>query len=712
MQRLNRFWLTALFLLTFGLYLATLTQVHTFDALSYILSVERKPWPELFHPHHLAYGPLGALALNLARAIGYPAGAAVPMQSINALAGAAGVTLFAWVAKHQTQRTDLGLVTGLLLASSYAYWYYAIEVEVYTVATLFLVGCLALLSQTSKPTPARMALLGLAQGAAVLFHQTNLLLCLPIAVWWVLQHTIDQRAVPARQRLRTFLLGGIAYTGTLALIVVGSYFWVGFGISRFENMATLNAWMTEYARTGWWGAPITAEKWGKLAKGLAETLTTSWGGWALAGLVAIAFWVNRNRKTSQASHSLPALLVAWLLVYGAFFFWWEPDNIEFWIASLPPALLLFARTLQHTKPWSLPILAALGIALAMGATNLEAINRRGDASTDLQRTIAQALAQQSTPADLLIVPDGLQELYLPYYHQREYFLSINQALFDAGADWNAACTLIQQRIETARYAGATALIATEALQPPTELLTRHRLSQSQIDSCFAAYRSELRSIPMPTNAPAYLRLPFAQEYADTSGWQFSQTALGWQSANVSSQTFAEGWRMQAGTDPYLTSPLLRIDASQIRTIELELAATTNARDAQLFFLGENGLANEDQSIRWQLSPGHEVQRYRLAVGDLPGWQGIITRIRIDPVGIGDGGEIRLIAVRFCCDAACCDAACCDARYCVGTRFSRGGSRHVATQDIASVPHLSAAFPALPTASSHTSATHSQLRPRS
>jgi hypothetical protein len=43
------------------LYLLTLTDVHTYDALSYILDVDRKPWPELFHPHHLAYGPFGAL---------------------------------------------------------------------------------------------------------------------------------------------------------------------------------------------------------------------------------------------------------------------------------------------------------------------------------------------------------------------------------------------------------------------------------------------------------------------------------------------------------------------------------------------------------------------------------------------------------------------------------------------------------------------------
>src|SRR6185436_6206650 len=96
-----RFWIdrrvvapVTLFFLTFAIYLTTLTQVHTFDALSYVTSVERKLWTEVFHPHHLAYGPLGVLALHAGRALGYGGGAALPMQMVNALAGALGVALF------------------------------------------------------------------------------------------------------------------------------------------------------------------------------------------------------------------------------------------------------------------------------------------------------------------------------------------------------------------------------------------------------------------------------------------------------------------------------------------------------------------------------------------------------------------------------------------------------------------------------------------
>jgi hypothetical protein len=174
----------AVFFLTLLGYLISLTQVHTFDALSYVTSVERKPWTELFHPHHLAYGPLGALALASGRLLGYTGGAALPMQLVNALAGAFGVALFFALIRRISGRADIALVGALLLGGAYAYWYYAVEIEVYTVATLFLIICLNILSRPAFWRSRKLLLaLGLAQGGAVLFHQTNVLLCVPVMVF-------------------------------------------------------------------------------------------------------------------------------------------------------------------------------------------------------------------------------------------------------------------------------------------------------------------------------------------------------------------------------------------------------------------------------------------------------------------------------------------------------------------------------------------------
>lgn len=625
-----------LFCLTFALYLATLTQVHTFDALSYVTSVERKPWTEIFHPHHLAYGPLGKLALLVGQALGL-GGAALPMQTVNALAGALGTTYLAVLVQRVTRRGDLALTAAVLLGSAYAYWYYAVEIEVYTVATLFLLVCLDLLLRLLvRPTLRLWVLLGVAQGGAILFHQTNVLFCVPVLACAVHSGTMQ----PWARRVRDWL----AYSLALALTVGLPYLFVGVVVSGFRSSAAFVAWLTEYTRTGWWGGPITAAKWADLGAGLADTLAQPGG--ALLWLLLLGLLVLHLRTLFRASPALLQILLAWLLTYGAFFLWWEPDNIEFWIASLPPALLLLALALRGAPRWGPGVWIALAVATTALGLNYDAIQRRGDAATDLQRVVAGTLAAQSTPADLLLVPDGLLELYLPYYERHDNFLSLNQALFDQAGSWEAACAAVQEHIAAARHAGATALIANEVLHPPAELLRRHQLDQAQVTACFAPYQAELLPLAMPPAAPSYWRLPRGQELAQGAGWSFARSAEGWQAANVRDSSFDNGWQFTPAVDPSLTSPLLELDASRYAALELRLANGTQAHDAQLFYAGPDGLIDERRSLRWTLDPTDAPTTYVLDLRDAPGWQGTITRLRLDPVGVGDGGTIMLESVRL------------------------------------------------------------------
>jgi hypothetical protein len=643
-----------LFLLTFVVYLTTLTQVHTFDALSYVTSVERKPWIEVFHPHHLAYGPLGVLALHAGRALGYMGGAALPMQVVNALAGALGVALFYVIVRRAARRIDLALVGALLLGGAYAYWYYAVEIEVYTVATLFLIISLDILTRPGWWRSRRgLLLLGLAQAGAVLFHQTNVLLCGPVFVFMLYDFFLGKNQEPRTKNHLSgswFLVLGSwfqrwsIYAATLALAVGLPYLLVGVGVSGFRSWAAFDAWLTEYARTGWWGGPITAQKWAGLATGLANTLAQPCG--TLLGLLLLGLLIARLRSLLAGPRLLVAGLAAWLLVYGAFFLWWEPDNIEFWIASLPPALLLLVLALRGERRWGPGVWLAVAVALATAGANYDAITRRGDTATDLQRLVARELAARSRPADLLLVPDGLLELYLPYYEQHDNFLSLNQALFDNGDDWERACAAVHTRIDTALHAGATVYFSDEILRPPALLLDRHHIQPAQVTACFAPYGSALQFVSMPRSVPAYWRLTVGQERAEGRGWRFDNFNEGWQAANVQQELFAQSWHFVPGSDPSLTSPLFDIDAVRFAAIEIRMANGTAAHDAQLFFAGADGAIDEARSVRWTLKPGTAAVTYRIELDKLPGWQGRITRLRIDPVGVGDGGQMRLEWVRL------------------------------------------------------------------
>jgi hypothetical protein len=278
--------------------------------------------------------------------------------------------------------------------------------------------------------------------------------------------------------------------------------------------------------------------------------------------------------------------------------------------------------------------------------NYDSIARRGDPSTDLQRVIARALVARSQPADLLLVPDGLLELYLPYYEQHDNFMSLNQALFDAGDRWGDACAAVRERADAALHAGAAVLVADEVLRPPELLLQRHQLRQEQVTACFAPYGADLEFLALPANVPAYWRISAGQALATAQGWRFDRYAEGWQAANVAQERFDQGWHFVPGADPALTSPLFEIDAERYQAVEIYLANGTRARDAQLFFAGPDGQISEERSVRWELRPSSDFERYRVELAGQPGWRGKITRLRFDPVGVGDGGEMVVVSVRL------------------------------------------------------------------
>lgn len=640
-------WPLLVALLCLFLYLSTLTNVHTFDALSYVLDVDRKPWQELFHPHHLAYGPLGALVRNLAHALGQAGSARMPLQITNALAGALGVALFFALLRDQTRRIDLAICGALLLGASYAYWYYAVEVEVYTIAALFLVLCLWLMARLLRqPTPGQWAALGLFQGLATLFHQTNVLLCVPVALVLLL----SLRSTPAQPqtlptKLRRLFVAGCWYALPLGLVVGGSYLTVGFGISGFRSWEQFVTWMTKYARTGWWGGPITNTKWADLGQGLTDTLAQPGG--ALLGLLLLGLLLFYLRALALAQRNLALCLGLWLLTYGAFFLWWEPDNIEFWIASLPPAILLLLLALGAGGPrWHPGVWVALAIGITALGLNYDAIVRRGMASYDLQRRIASLIATQSTPDDLLMVPDGLQELYLPYYEGRSNVFSLNQALFTSSGNWDSACAEVQARIKRTLESGIAVVIGAAVQQPEPRFLQRFGLTQAQVAACFAPYRSGLRQLAMGADLPGYDRLPSAQELADGEGWQFVGDSWGWRTQNISAARLENGWNLLPASDPALISPPLQIDTGRYQAIEVVMASSTQNRDAQLFFIDERGQTSEAHSVRWQLAPGDTLQTYRIELRGQPGWAGIVTGLRLDPVALGDGGWVRISSIRL------------------------------------------------------------------
>jgi hypothetical protein len=631
------------FAATLALYLSTLTGVHTFDALSYILDVQHKPLAELYHPHHLAYGPLGWLAYHSARLLGYSGTASLPLQLVNALAGALGVTLFFRILRQITGLAEVALAGAALLALSYAFWYYAVEVEVYTLAALFLIACLGQIARLLEhPTRRGYALLGMLQGLAVLFHQTNLLLCVPVVAMWLwLSRTAGARSLgPVFPYM-------IAYGLVLALTVGLPYGFVALS-SGLTSPDALRGWLLSYAETGWWGGPITANKWALLGAGLSQTLAARGGAFLGLWLLGLLL-IHARYRLSAIGYQLSVIALAWLLVYGAFFLWWEPDNVEFWIASLPPALLLLVLALAHGEQhWRRRpgLTMALAIALTLGTLNGEAIIQRGDPRQDLQRLIVEAYVAASGPDDLLLVPDGLQELYLPFYAGRLAPYSWNQAFHEHGPDWQAVCAAVQARVEAALHAGAGVLLADEVLNPPALLSRRHGVTAERAQACLGAYLADTRPLPLPGDQPPALRLPDANQRARGEGWQFARHAWGWRATNVADARFEGAWVFRPASDPFLLSPALAREAADVGAVEIVLDTGGLPGEGQFFWAGTDGLTDESRSLRFALRPTAGPHTYRLDLASAPTWQGAVTRLRLDPLGSGDGRLVRVLSLRL------------------------------------------------------------------
>ncbi len=622
------------------LYLLTLTHAHTFDALSYALDVDRKPWQEVLHPHHLAYGPLGELVALLARSMGWQQSVVLPLQITNALAGSLGVVLMYLVLRQNTRRSDVALVAALLLGGSFAYWYYAVEVEVYTIAAVLLVGCMGLILHalhTAKPWV--WIGLGVLHGLAILFHQTNVLLAVPIGATLLLA---TSRAIPQRttRHYATHLLGAsIAYALPLLAVVGGAYA-VALLAGDLHSLAEVHAWLTSYARVGWWGGSITdPQKWHDLGRALNILLVHPGGAIALLLLGVLLLVYARALVRHYRPHVLVLLL--WLFVYGTFFYWWEPANIEFWIASLPPAIALLALALvAGGAVWHAGVWLALATAAAMISLNFHEVRLRGSGALTPQYQITGALTRNTQPGDLLLVPDGLQKLYLHHYAGRLNTLSLNQTLQSTGGDWAAACQQFQQHIEATLHGGAAVMIADGVLDPTgvttsygDPLLDRFDVSPAAVQQCFAPYQAAFQHVPLDAGMPTYYRIPTATEQLALGGWDFTQVPArwGWRIDNVLESYFdGDGWGFFPVQDPYLTSPRMDIDTSQYQGIEIRLAHKVSNREGQIFFVDQQGLAEEARSVRWELAKHSRLKTYYLDLRDQPSWTGTLAGLRIDP----------------------------------------------------------------------------------
>ncbi len=134
-------------------------------------------------------------------------------------------------------------------------------------------------------------------------------------------------------------------------------------------------------------------------------------------------------------------------------------------------------------------------------------------------------------------------------------------------------------------------------------------------------------------------------------WNFDNGLQGWTPLkNLSGGTvnpFGGVGFSVTGSDPYIVSPLLGIDAASYPTLRITMG-TGNDACAQVYWMRTTDSAF-DESRRVDFAPvGEADAAYKLDMAQNPNWNGTIKRLRIDPACIRNSSSpgIRLVQVKF------------------------------------------------------------------
>lgn len=608
-----------------ALYILTRTGVHTFDAISYTYDVESKPLLEVFHPHHLLYGAAGKLAIWIAQLFGYDGRADQPIQVLNALAGALGVAALWRFGVRFSGRRWLSLGAAALVGMCFAYWLYATEVEVYTLAALFISISLWIMAALEQQrTTAKIILLGLATAGAVMFHQTNVLFALPVSAFLLL-----------RRDWRGFLLYGVVSGTAVAL----PYLAVAYA-SGLRDWQGFYDWASGYAQTGQWGGYLSAEHLPALWDGLRNTISPH------NSLLAILFYLLVIVSAALALRDLwkqgrawLAFALVWLLLYGAFFWWWEPWNIEFWIALLPLwALLCFAalRAIERAALRNTLGIAAGVLALALFAAHLSPIQAAADPATDYYQQVTAALVPELQTLDLVVTRGNILDLYVPFYagHPASNLISLRKLSFQGDAFW-----MLHTILREAHAAGTTIYLDQMILdEPVSQERNPFGFSGEQI----ALLQQDFPLVPaISLNQQTVFYAINARPAPDTRSWSFERDLGGWRAAGAPQARYENGgWCFTGGDDVWLQSPPLLLDGDRFGQLRVEMSADRGGLFGQLYWQGDGQALAEERSLRFDLVENRETYVLDLA------WQGMITGLRLDPAQVAGEATVCIYALEI------------------------------------------------------------------
>ena len=360
----------------------------------------------LFHPHHLIYHFVTHYWLVITHALLPGIKDYYLVEVFTALWGSGTMTVVYCFFRNRFRLSVIqSLVSLTVIAFSFGPWFYSVNIEVYAPPMFLLLLALYILTKENFQK-ADLLKVTLLHVLAILFHQVHVLFA--VAVLYKLW----------QQRKTLKILPSLVQYALIGIVIVGSvYFIVGWVIEEQSSLTKWKNWFEGYAQQEAHWKPLNSKTPLLVATGYSHAFI---GGHFVFRLPPVERYLSRSLSTHSLgdemylarhiSHSMAVFLAAlclvlgivmlWLvirfvrryksisstlgkvvtplmivgIVYSAFFTFWMPEILEFWIFQTILVWLLLLGTLQYAgqgippfKGWGsvkpLVIVASMSIML-------------------------------------------------------------------------------------------------------------------------------------------------------------------------------------------------------------------------------------------------------------------------------------------------------------------------------------------------------------
>ena len=376
------------------------------------------------------------------------------VEAFSALWGSAGLAVVYLFFRNRFGFSGLrSFFSVLVVAFTYGFWFYSINIEVYTPPLFFIFSCLYLLSQKNISTKSWYWIF-IFHSLAILFHQINILF-LPVIVIRLWQ-----------QRKETPFFAWIFRYAVIGVLLVGvTYFIAGWYVEKQNSSEKWMGWILGYAKGDDYWKPLSARtpidasvgfghaffgghfvfQLEPVKKVLSNSLATHSLGdeifvsqhisskmalflsalcvlqVLLMAVLLVRFLFSFKKAKAAYPEALLVIIMTFLIYYG-FFLFWVPEILEFWILQTVLFWLLVLGTYNTNifgKIKPLPVTALAAFLLFM-VNYFGTIKWMQDFNNDLYYKKVKTVQQFAQSGDFVLLQNKwIMGGFLQYFTKLE-----------------------------------------------------------------------------------------------------------------------------------------------------------------------------------------------------------------------------------------------------------------------------------------------------